>query len=843
MLQAKLIILPLLFLFLSISAFSQNLSGTPLKIHNAVQKRDYSEAIKELRNFRKENPKAFSANNYDYLLARLAEKKADFATATANYQNVVNRNSVLKDYALWHLSQIMRSTGNLMMERLYLQQLSLSAEKSLLRDAVSKRLVISYFESENYTAAISLLSGQLTAVSGQPEESKSLVREIKEQIPLFDKKQPREDLVLLGEAYLLNKQPAKAREIFNQLINNFPKENQPDDFALAGVKGLDLLEVGEEKFGKSVSELSAEEHFKRAEIYQFNRNFSLARLHYEAIAAEYPTDSKVTASFFQIGRGFGQERNYDKAADYFERLQVEHPQDDLAKFALYQTADAFANLNKTKEAVSRYQKYIAENPDADNLERAYLNIVDAYRDQGESKTALQWTQRIRERFKGERGEAVALFTRAKIHISQSDWQSALIDLDALGAMKNLGGFSISGATNESEAAFLRGLVLEKLGRFYEAIDQYLAIENGLKSYYGWRADERLLNLAENEKSAKFLKQNFRRYSSISEETLTNKNAEQIKDAAQKALRLTSNSEAKTKLLARIQRTYTLLPEYQKIPNGKLLEFGRKKLLSDKAKSLNPNHQNIADELLFLGLYDEATPELETALRQNPAKNSTSPPNLSNDTAFTLAVFYKRGDIANRAISYAEPRWKKVPADFQIELIPREQLELLYPKPYQTSLLKYGKKKEVDPRFVLSIMRQESRFIADIKSDAAARGLMQFISNTSVKMADEMNIENFHQDDLYNPPTAIRFGSHYIASIFKDFPNQPPAAAAGYNAGEDRMMRWFRRANSTDADQYVPEVVFTQTKDYVYKVMANYRVYRMLYDENLNDINKSATRTE
>jgi hypothetical protein len=38
------------------------------------------------------------------------------------------------------------------------------------------------------------------------------------------------------------------------------------------------------------------------------------------------------------------------------------------------------------------------------------------------------------------------------------------------------------------------------------------------------------------------------------------------------------------------------------------------------------------------------------------------------------------------------------------------------------------------------------------------------------------------------------------------------------------------------DKYVPEIVFSQSKDYVYKVMANYRVYQMLYDKNLKEIN-------
>jgi len=165
-------------------------------------------------------------------------------------------------------------------------------------------------------------------------------------------------------------------------------------------------------------------------------------------------------------------------------------------------------------------------------------------------------------------------------------------------------------------------------------------------------------------------------------------------------------------------------------------------------------------------------------------------------------------------------------------MPPEQIELLYPAPYRDALLKYSPERKIDPRFMLSIMRQESRYRADVKSNAAARGLMQFISTTADKLAINLGKVDFKQDELYNPPTAILFGAQYLSDLFKIFPNQPQAVAASYNGGEDNMMRWLARANTTDADRYVPEIAFTQSKDYVYKVLANYRVYQMFYDERL-----------
>ncbi|HEX8247712.1 MAG TPA: hypothetical protein VF599_06055, partial [Pyrinomonadaceae bacterium] len=105
--------------FVALFAVSVAAQDFPQKIRAALENRDYAAAISELETLRREDKKVFELNNYDYLLARAAEKRGDFAAAMANYQSVVSRNSVLREYALWHLSQLARASGNLMLERVY----------------------------------------------------------------------------------------------------------------------------------------------------------------------------------------------------------------------------------------------------------------------------------------------------------------------------------------------------------------------------------------------------------------------------------------------------------------------------------------------------------------------------------------------------------------------------------------------------------------------------------------------------------------------------------------------------------------------------------------------------
>ncbi|MDQ2747584.1 MAG: transglycosylase SLT domain-containing protein [Acidobacteriota bacterium] len=829
----------LCLIFLTFDVSAQDFNEIYRRIKTTTENKEYPAAIVELETLKKDSPKIFELNNYDYLLARLAEKTGDSAAAAANYEAVAARGSRLSEYALWHLSQIYRASGNFLMERIYLQKIAATAPESLLLKAINQRLPRSFFDSQDYDATIRLLSVQPSMVGSQPSAT----------VGVQTANQNRENSILLGRAYLENGKTNEAKEIFTRLINDGSNAGQPDDFALTALQTLDEMTFGKEMSTAKLPPLSDYELLRRAQIYQFNRDFARARFYFQAIVEKYPASGITPDALYQIGRTYAQEKNYAEAINWFERVQAEFPAHPVAKDALSQTASAYARINKPQEAVARYQKFITQYADADTLDRAYLNIVDVYRDTNANADALKWTQKTQEIFRGKTPEAVALFAQVRIRFAQNDWANALKDLEGLSKLSDLGGTRVPGGTNTAEITFLKGFALENLNRYAEAIDVYLSIPDGRSEYYGWRATERLKSLANDEKTTPTSLRKFESLREITKQNISINNATIIKQAAQSSLRLLTETEIANEvsvsgnittqeiLLNVLRQTYAVLPAYQKIPNGKILALGRTELLREKPANSSANyHKNLADELLFLALYDEAAPELESS-QQKPDAIQTNDPksvirNPKSDYDYTLAVINKRGDHANRAVAYAESLWRNVPADYQIELIPRDQIELLYPAPYSDSLLKYAPERRVDPRFLLSIMRQESRFRPDVKSDAAARGLMQFIRTTADQIAGELGRENFGQDELYNPPTAILFGSQYVGDLFKLFPNQPAAVAGSYNGGEDNVARWAARSKSGDADRYVPEIIFTQSKDYVYKVLAADRVYRTVYDENL-----------
>lgn len=779
--------------------FSQTAAERFALVRAAMERDDKTAAIAELSAMRANDAAAFTANELDYLLARLYERSGDTANAAVLYSNVRSRGSVLKAYATWHLADMARHSGNVMAERMFLREIEIGSPGSLLSSVVKKRLARSYFESKNYdlTAAI-LTTGAV--VDGQ-------------------KPTHREDKLLLGRAYLYQNQPDQARAIFNELIDTSANAEQPDDNALGAVRGLDLLDVGTEKYGKEAPKLLDPEHLKRAKIYQFNRAFGDARLHLSAIVNDHPSSSLVPESLYLIGRGFAQATNFTDAVKWFERIEEQFPTDQFAKDAIMQMASGYTRLGKHREAVARYERFIAKYPNDEKIDRAYLNIIDALRDAGEETEAKSRADDAAARFRGKAGEAQAVFVRARIRMARNEWDATLADLDHLLTLKDLGGASIPGGTTTAEVTFLRAFVLEQLRRFPEAIQEYLSISDGRGEYYGWLASKRLRALAVDKDAKESVERELAQLRAAS-------GGDRIATLS-KIVRLT-DGHAQTTALSELRAAYASTPQYKVPVLPKLRPVGRTQFRSSLPQAQKADSKTIADELAFLGLFDEAAPEYEAANRGT----TSSPKAVATDVEFTIAHTYLLGERADRIAAYVEPL-VKLPADFQPELMPHDFSRYLFPGVYRAELQKFATPRKVDPRFLLSIMRQESRFRPNVKSYAAARGLMQFISDTSDRIAAKLKLSDFEQDDLYHPSTAILFGSEYTGELFGHFINQPEAVAASYNGGEDNMKRWLGRSRSDLPERYVPEIAYSQSKDYVWKVMSNYRMYQLLYDENLN----------
>ena len=798
-------------LFLTVAA--QPPQDNHKQLRTAIAEGNSSAAMAELQELRSSNLHVFAANNYDYLLARLQERTGDVAGAATNYRTNIAHRSVLTEYSLWHLAQISRATGDLVNEREHLRLLLNTAPNSLIREAAALRLGQSFFESQDFKGA--------AAAFRQLSESKN--RSI-----------ARESQVLLGEALIKSGNTTEARTVFTRLLMQMPDAARPDDFALAAVRALDSLDTGSQS--ARVGELTESEHLLRGSVYHFNRDFDAARLHYEAVVSRFPQNPSVANALYQIGRGFYLQQKYDAALKYFQEVLTKFPESMSARDALSFSAGSYNRLKRTDDAIAAYKLSSERFPDAPNPERPFLNIIDSLHEAGRYQEALSWVQQTRIRFRTQLGGTLALFAQLRINLAQGNWQKVIADANELLPASDLGGTRVAGGTTKSEITFLRGFALEQLGRWHEAILDYSAIPDGRNEYYGKRATQRLLGLAANPRANELLVARANGLRREAEKLILEGKTDEGRQAAQEALRIVTDQAQHDEILELVLRTYESLPAY-KLPDFRMLALGRQDVRGPAIAASINTHTERANELLFLSLYDEGAPEFVAAraeISKTEASKSPPKPNAStlSDSDFTLAIYQLRGGHADQAVKFGEQFWRNVPGDYVLELAPRDLVDLLYPLPYRDSLLKHGPPRRVDPRFLISIARQESRFQAAAKSLAAARGLMQFIPETSNAMAVELQWQDFRQDDLYNPDNAIVFGSQYLAGLFKQFPGQPQAVAASYNGGPENMARWLARSRANDPDRYVSEIGFSQTKDYVFKVMLNYWQYQALYDEKL-----------
>jgi soluble lytic murein transglycosylase len=156
----------------------------------------------------------------------------------------------------------------------------------------------------------------------------------------------------------------------------------------------------------------------------------------------------------------------------------------------------------------------------------------------------------------------------------------------------------------------------------------------------------------------------------------------------------------------------------------------------------------------------------------------------------------------------------------------------YPAPYRQAILSAAKSRKLDPRFILALIKQESVFKPLAKSPAGARGLLQLTMDAAIKYAPRAGLNSVRENQLYQPETSITVGAEYLEHLTQLFPKMMEPVAASYNGGEDNVARWLERAKHKDPGVFTAEIGFEETKGYVQKVMANYRVYRALYTADL-----------
>ena len=222
-------------------------------------------------------------------------------------------------------------------------------------------------------------------------------------------------------------------------------------------------------------------------------------------------------------------------------------------------------------------------------------------------------------------------------------------------------------------------------------------------------------------------------------------------------------------------------------------------------------------LLAVGLNREAMNELQYAQRvwgDSPQLHAT------------IAVTHKRlGDVRAgiNAMKRAYPQYLAAGG----ETLPTEILKVIFPVDFWPLLQKYSKERNLDPYLVAALVAQESNFDPVVVSHANAYGLMQILPSTGRSYARKLGVKPFSTRRLKEAEVNVRLGTQIFADEIRKYGGVHFALAA-YNAGGSRVLAWQRERPGLPQDEFIDDIPFPETQNYVKRILGTAEDYRYLY---------------
>lgn len=155
----------------------------------------------------------------------------------------------------------------------------------------------------------------------------------------------------------------------------------------------------------------------------------------------------------------------------------------------------------------------------------------------------------------------------------------------------------------------------------------------------------------------------------------------------------------------------------------------------------------------------------------------------------------------------------------------------YPRHYGELFSRYASANSLSEAMVLSLSKAESNFMASVKSPAGAIGLMQMMPATARMAAKVKGKGQFNPLLLTEPDLNIKLGTRYLRELLDTYHQDTVYALAAYNAGSGTVNRWRTSFGHLSRDEFVENIPYRETRDYVKKIIGYMAVYRAVYRIN------------
>jgi soluble lytic murein transglycosylase len=164
----------------------------------------------------------------------------------------------------------------------------------------------------------------------------------------------------------------------------------------------------------------------------------------------------------------------------------------------------------------------------------------------------------------------------------------------------------------------------------------------------------------------------------------------------------------------------------------------------------------------------------------------------------------------------------------LEAAPERFWHLTFPLPYRESLERYASLHSIDVSVLAGLIRQESEFDPKAVSRANAYGLTQVLPSTGRELSRRAGMPSFSPAMLFEPEINLRLGTLYLKSLLDQHDGAWETTLASYNAGKSRVNRWLTWAEYREPAEFIENIPFTETREYVQAVLRNADIYRRLY---------------
>ncbi len=178
---------------------------------------------------------------------------------------------------------------------------------------------------------------------------------------------------------------------------------------------------------------------------------------------------------------------------------------------------------------------------------------------------------------------------------------------------------------------------------------------------------------------------------------------------------------------------------------------------------------------------------------------------------TAAEIARSNEMYDRAINTAD------------RTVLLHDFSLRYMAPYRDELHGHIQQNKLEEAWVYGLMRQESRFVTQAKSNVGASGLMQIMPATARWAARKLGIKDYHHTMEKQMEANLALGTYYMKSVLGWFDNDVVLATAAYNAGPVRARKW-RGDIPLEGAIYIETIPYGETREYVKKVMSNTMYY-------------------